>query len=248
MWKDYECLKAKDLVTGNCYVDKSGVVTIYIGKLSDNRYVFYDLFCMILSYDNYVATGGCEVYPRDKKLAIKLACEYSKLIFNTPFRFKEARVVRTLPKLFGCIGTSANIQTVLGWITKSRLLREEEIPKIYTSNENLKKDSIWVSSKDLIVGAFYFGGQSPYRNTFCYLGRTKDKGYIWYFIGNEKAFLGDPDKCIVENVFNDISITRSNKKVRLLTSEYNNVIGGHKISISPHTERWLETRYNKKLQ
>lgn len=248
MWKENDCLKAKDLVTGNCYVDKSGIVTIYLGKLADNRYVFYDLFCMCLSHGDYTSTGGYEIYPRDKKLAIKLACEYSRLIFNTQFRFKEARVVSSLPRLLGCIGTSANVQTVLGWIAKSKLLREEEIPKIYTSNEDLKKDSVWVSSKDLIVGAFYFGGQSPWRSTFCYLGRTGDNGYIWYFIGNEKVFLSNPDKCIVENTFNDISITRSNKKVRLLTSEYNNIIGGHVINISPHTERWLETRYNKKLQ
>lgn len=71
-------------------------------------------------------------------------------------------------------------------------------------------------------GCIYYSGDSPWRNTYYYLGRTLDKGFLWLYIGNPKMFVQDTSEYIcnrfygsVKNIFK----TKNNKKVHLLASE-----------------------------
>lgn len=252
MWYEDKFIGKRDLVSGTCYVDKSGIATLYLGKLKDGSLVFYDVMGIILDRGDYVQINNKgdrarEIFPRDKSFVIGVVDDYCKVIMNNIFNYKKARVLSTIPKLLGSACKVTDSRFITAWLTKSNLLGNDYIPEIITDDTKSRNiDEGWIKAKDLKVGCLYHGGQSPWRNTFCYLGRTNSGGYIWFYIGNDEVFKKDPNKCIIENFYGDIEVTKSNKKVRLLTKNKHNFLGGTIIKLSDKTEYFLESRFDKK--
>jgi len=58
----------------------------------------------------------------------------------------------------------------------------------------------FVKAKDLIAGAVYFSGSSPWRSTYIYLGRDKTKRYVYVFVGTPKRLIECPEKYLSNGV------------------------------------------------
>ena len=99
--------------------------------------------------------------------------------------------------------------------------------------------SDYVSARDLTVGCLYFSGQSPWRSTYCYMGRDEDKNFVWLYIGNEKEFKASPEKYVNDPFYRCIEQTKSNKKVRLLTKQWSENLGDFRVNWSEDTLRRL---------
>ena len=78
----------------------------------------------------------------------------------------------------------------------------------------------YCGTNDLIPGHCYYGA-GVWRNTWVYLGRSSEKEFVWFFIGNDEDLLRNPTvQHILNKVtrldYNACATTKSIKKVKPL--------------------------------
>ncbi len=235
-----EFLKDKDLEVGGVYIDKQGVVTILLGTSQNGEFVFMDVVTLILKFKSWdYSTGKArqEFVIRDGNLALNIAQSYIKVLMNKPFNGSELRILKGVPKICAKI-SSINKKDIELWVAKSKILGGNKIPVINTTSEKLVNRVEYVKAKDLEVGRLYYTSSDPWRSTYCFLGRVNGK-YMWCFIGNDDLFKSDPDEYITSSVVDNVEITKSNKKVRLLTK---GKLAGFKADFDPKCLNYLKSK------
>lgn len=235
-----EFIKEKDLEVGGVYIDKQGTITILLGTSKNGEFVFFDVVALCLkfcSWDYSTGKARQEFSIRDGNLALNIVQSYIKALMNKPFNGNELRILRGVPKL--CAKLSIiNKKDIELWVAKSRLLGGNEIPTINTAYEKLIKRIEYVKSKDLEVGRLYYTGADSWRSTYCFLGRADGK-YMWCFIGNDDLFAKNPEGYVMHCDASNISVTKVNKKVRVLSS---GKLAGFKANFSPQCLNYLKNK------
>ena len=232
-------LKPKDLVEGHVYIIKDGRIVIYLGKTASNLYCFY-ICChayfkssnRMLSFANYEIQLNGIINVCNASVNHQMYCE-------------SLQTLKGLPKIY-CEFPFVNYESSYkNWYMKSQLSLGN-LPVI-SSGSNVKPSSGFVSTKDLIPGTLYYSGEC-WRSTFAYLGRTSDKRFIWYFIGNEDILLRSSAYQLIQKA----DTTKSNKRVKPLAEalkDHNAYVSGackklinmgYKIDMSGVTQEMLD--------
>lgn len=238
-------IKKSDLKIGSLYLHSDGLVSLYCGvsKIENDRfYCFYKLFKLALSKNE-----DYDIVIIHENIQLRYCDNIIVDILNKPIESESLLLVRTVPNIIKSLKDSyLSQESILKYFAKSKLLGVVNIPELFSASET--KKSIYVSAKELQVGSLYFGGSDPWRSTFCYLGRTSDGGFLWCFIGNDDSFKSNPNWYITRS--NNIEVTKSNKKVRLLTPDYNTrtgcSLGGYRMVLNGSTIQFLENFYKRK--
>lgn len=217
-------LKRSELVSGDVYVWKDGHVRIYLGVVKKTHDL---LFCTVGSMA-FVSDGhpnGVMPLWGDRQVASLLGmCQG---IFSLPYNASAIVTYSSLPSIYGSIGSVYSSQVIEDWLSRNR-----HGGMVQYSDDKSRYMSEYVPSKDLVPGCLYYGGQSAWRNTWCYLGRTTGGGYLWCFVGNDEQFKSNPCAYIRSaHALGDIQTTLSNKKVRLLTPDKNKLLAGMRVSL-----------------
>ena len=198
-------LKDKDLVEGYVYIIKDGRIALYLGRDKMGKYCFYVCCNMRFKHlDSYLLSFAN--YDIQLLSTINMCNE----LFKHRIYLESVVCLKTIPKIycrFPFVDFSSSYKV---WYSK-QLLLVEGLPVI-SSISNTKLNNGFVGAKDLIPGQLYYTG-SCWRGEWVYLGRTSDKRFIWYFIGNEDILVHSSTYQLLLSA----ETTKSNKKVRLLS-------------------------------
>lgn len=206
---NYNWLKEKDLKCGYLYIIKDGRLALYLGKTVDNLFCFYiccnirfkNISSTILSFANYDIQLNALLY-------------MCKELMNHKVFIESIFVLKGLPKIY-CEFPFLNFKdTYKTWYSKSKMVLDN-LP-VLSEITGQKSDSGYVKSKDLVPGTLYYTGEC-WRSEYVYLGRTSDKRYVWYFIGNEDILIKTPANLLLSKA----ETTKNNKKVKLLFNALN---------------------------
>lgn len=239
-------LKPKDLVEGHVYIIKDGRIAIYLGKTVNDLYCFY-ICCSayfkisrqgvsytknMLSFANY-------------DIQLNSIINMCNALIKHQAYYESMTTLKGIPKIY-CEFPFVNYEGLYkNWYMKSQLA-SGNLP-IISSISNTKPNSGFVGAKDLVPGRLYYSG-ACWRAEYVYLGRTSDKRFIWYFIGNEDILI----KSSAYQLLQRAETTKSNKKVKLLedtlndpnayvSGDCNNLIKmGYKVDMSGITQQMLD--------
>lgn len=204
-----EWLKAKDLKEGHVYIIKDGRIALYLGKSSDDMFCFYVYCCMQFKTIDY-GTLSFANYELQLNSIITLCNALMQHVIYP----ESMLVLKGMPKIyceFPFVDYSSVYKT---WYSKSVLLLGN-LP-VLSQFANVKASRGFVGAKDLIPGELYYTGEC-WRSEYVYLGRTSDKRFIWYFIGNEDILV----RSTAYQLLSRAETTRSNKKVKPLAEALN---------------------------
>lgn len=240
MFKKNQFIKKNQLVCGKAYVWKDGSVRIYLGVGRNNNELYFYSVCSALFVisDDYKRIGL--MHHITQLEALQLQCQKALL---PPYDKRAFISYTTMPSIYGDIGQIYEMGDIHQW------LQSQGIKNIdCTANMVSPKNAGYVSAKELVVGGIYYGGKDAWHNTWCYLGRTNSGGFMWCYIGNDEAFSCNPNSYILSyGKYNDMQVTQSNKKVRILTPSQNSKIAGSRVNISDDVKRYLAKYYNLKI-
>ena len=214
-------IKRSDLIPGQIYLWKDGHLRWFLGQLATTgELCFYTLAraCLLDNHHDVTFTHERCQLPFLQNYMVAL-------IANASYDADAFEQYNTMPSIYGVFPCDVSAQ-LQSWLRKHRITGITCTSKIATGSE-------YVSAKDLEVGALYFSGQSPWRSTYCYMGRNSRKEFVWLFIGNDEVFKKDPIKYINTPASCDLERTKSNKKVRRLTKEWHSLLGDFKVNWSP---------------
>lgn len=204
-----EWLKAKDLKEGHVYIIKDGRLALYLGKSVDDFFCFY-IYCNIqlkpvkggmLSFSNY-------------ELQLNSIINLCNALMKHVVYMESMLVLKGMPKIhceFPFVEYSSIYKT---WYTKSATMLGN-LP-VLSQVANVKASRGFIGARDLIPGELYYTGEC-WRSEYVYLGRTSDKRFIWYFIGNEDILV----RSTAYQLLSRAETTNSNKKVKPLAEALN---------------------------
>lgn len=195
---------AKALTVGRVYLIKDGRLLIYLGHDTMDNFVFYHLCNMAIHLEyNHQGNKYDSVYIYNESLQLHFIMEMAKELINIKLDtncFESLIGLPTILEEFECISFE---QTYKKWLAKNKLFMKDNqyIPDLVSedSSTSTKIQLMKVKSKDLQVGKAYVCGKSTigtrsegWRNTYVYLGRTKQGNYMWIFVGCPKDFKANP--------------------------------------------------------
>lgn len=235
VFNDNVYLKKKDIIEGKVYIMKSGVLVMYLGISNKNEFVFYTFGSVLLDYIGEYDKLTLANYDWQSLCAVKL-CELS-----TGHLAKKScvRVYKTFPSLYGEFTLVDFVGRYKNWWLYS-YAQVEGLPVIPSLvnlylDKKIEIDDGYVRVKDLVPGNLYYTGQC-WRSTYVYLGRDKDKNFLWYFVGNEEILL----RSTPEQLKWEAQRTKSNKKVKNLAY----ALQDKNAYVSEETKRLISMNYN----
>lgn len=243
VFKHEQFLKKGDLVSGNSYLVKDGRIALYLGRdETADKFAFYLLGSMLMKY-NYDG-----IVPAHEDIQVPMLLEMSKRELKEFSNDDSLYLLKTMPQLYGKVATVFTIEETKAWADRFCLMTSTKL-NLTLSDDRQRQKSIYTSAKDLVVGRLYYGGQSPWRNTFCFLGRRETGEFLWCFIGNDEVFKNNPDAYIRDVFYGEIDVTKTNKKVRPLTvfmdKKYEE---GFTVQLKEETLAWLSECYETQYQ
>lgn len=174
-------IKAKDLIIGNLYITKGGVVFLYLGKSLSQKFIFYRVAHLCGYFDSDIKGHTYEIYYQDIQL------NYVTQMIKAELQSKlDKRCIYGTKYLNGFLWNYPDLSftqdEVKLWLQKNELLGLSLFKDLATLQGKEEVD-LYVKSKDLIPGHVYYNGNG-WRNMYVYLGRDDNKKFLWYFIGN----------------------------------------------------------------
>lgn len=206
-FKNDEFLSKADIKAGHVYIKKEGILLLYIGKDSFDRFIFYNLASVL--------TEGVEQYSRYMSLAhynlqVQSLISLCEAVMHQKCDIKQTLALKGLPKLYAEFPFVDYVKELPLWYTKSKVI-SSDLPVVTFGTEPTQMDIAFVRAKDLVPGELYYSG-SLWRSLYLYLGRDSGGDFCWYFVGNEDILMQNN---LREYAMNTIR-TRANKKVRRL--------------------------------
>ena len=224
---DEKWLKSTDLISGHIYLIKDGRLCLYLGNASNGLYVFYPLASAYLiqvcdnNFHTFVTYGNYEWQIYGLKQTIEMSMQNNG---------DEENILeyKGIPKIYGEFPFVNYENIYLSWYMTS--FQDKNVPVVASGRINTG----FVPARSLIPGCLYYSG-SCWRATYVYLGRTSDKRFLWYFIGNETLL----KRSTPEELIMHADATKSNKKVKPLSM----ALEDKNAYIGTETKKLIESGY-----
>ena len=209
------------LVAGNMYLTMEGYICIYLGRIQiDGAFAFYVMGSMPLLRSGMGI--GLDV-PNFEDLAEIYKNYYNKIMSNNIWVEHSVVEYKTSPRCYYDFGGDSN--AFENWYLLSNL-QYDDVPQI---SFDFKKP-VTVKVKELEVGGIYITSEYNVNTSkeyfsiaYMYLGRTRNKKFIWQYIGLGLYGYKDIENRIIDRLnhlgVRRFSITKNNKKVYQLSEK-----------------------------
>lgn len=202
-------LKKDELVVGKLYIIKDGRLSIYLGKDTWDRFIFYHIGSVLFTNINW-SNFTLAHHDTQVNYLIKL----SKEVLSSELEIEQLQALKGIPKIHSTFPYFSFCEKVNMWTNNNKHVLDG---KIVLKTETAKKyNGIYVRTKDLIPGELYYTG-GLWRSLYLYLGRSSSGGYCWRFVSNVDY--------LVSNDFayyrHGMEITKQNKKVKRIADAVN---------------------------
>lgn len=170
-------------VPGKVYMLRSGCLMMYIGRDKTDDMVFYSLAQCALQNCDFNKVRIIHQAAQEKYLT-----ELIQHILSAPWDASSFICYSTKPQIRMVWADFTNCFPALRVANRGLL----ESMGITCEPSNKNANSSFVKVKDLVPGAIYYTGSSPWRATYMYLGRDYENNFVYAFIGSPKDLIANP--------------------------------------------------------
>lgn len=207
VFEDNKFLAKRDLQIGHVYVKKEGILLLYLGKDSWNRFVFYNLASVLFEKANEYNHITLAHYELQVNYLISL-CD---AVMHTGCNARQIVPLKNFPSLYVDFEVVDYSKEVNAWYAEAKKVNDS-LPEIDTKDAaNEKNTDLYVGAKELVPGELYYTG-GLWRALYLYLGRDSQKRFCWYYVGNEEILMQNN----ISEYMDECERTKSNKKVKRL--------------------------------
>ena len=200
-------IKEKELVIGNLYIKKDGIVVVYLGKTFSQKFLFYKVAQLNGYLDSSSLGVKFELYNKD--IQLKYITPMIKEEMQTTLDKRCVVGTKTFNNYMWKYPDLSFTQEELRlWLQKNELLGLSLFKDLATL-QGKEEVNLYVKTKDLIPGHVYYSGDG-WRAIYVYLGRDEDKNFLWYFVGNVDIM----KKASYYAMLSKADKTKANKKVK----------------------------------